>query len=159
MKSLLALSDALGWKSGQTHLNSGNLLFSAPRSPELLAVQLEQAILAHAGFGPSVIIKSRAEMEAVIADAPFVEARGQESSRVLVYFGKTAARADAHVAITARATAGEQAITQNGVVWIHYPVGVGQSKITPAIIDRAFGSPATGRNWNTVEKIVRLLTP
>ena len=41
-----------------------------------------------------------------------------------------------------------------GALWIDYGVnGVGKSKLTPLILDKACGSPATGRNWNTVVNI------
>jgi uncharacterized protein (DUF1697 family) len=33
---------------------------------------------------------------------------------------------------------------------MHYPQGVGRSKITPSAIDKAAGSPVTARNWRTM---------
>ena len=35
-------------------------------------------------------------------------------------------------------------------IWIYFPDGSGTSKITPAIIDKAIGSPGTSRNYRTV---------
>jgi uncharacterized protein (DUF1697 family) len=42
-------------------------------------------------------------------------------------------------------------------LWFHYPAGAGASKLTPALIDRAVGSPATARNFNTVLKLGEML--
>jgi uncharacterized protein (DUF1697 family) len=43
-------------------------------------------------------------------------------------------------------------------LWIDYGLpGVAGSKLTPAWLDKACGSPTTGRNWNTVLKIGEML--
>jgi uncharacterized protein (DUF1697 family) len=34
-------------------------------------------------------------------------------------------------------------------LWFHYPEGAGRSKLTPALVDKAAGSPVTARNWRT----------
>jgi uncharacterized protein (DUF1697 family) len=45
-----------------------------------------------------------------------------------------------------------------GALWIDYGAnGVGKSKLTPLLIDKACGSPATGRNWNSVLKIGEMI--
>ena len=55
--------------------------------------------------------------------------------------------------IQARATAGEQVKRAGQGIWIHYPEGVGRSKLTPTLIDRAIGSPSTARNYRTIVKL------
>jgi hypothetical protein len=35
--------------------------------------------------------------------------------------------------------------------------GAGKSKLTPLLVDKACGSPATGRNWNSVLKIGEMI--
>jgi uncharacterized protein (DUF1697 family) len=65
--------------------------------------------------------------------------------------------AGAEEAISAKASAGEQVRRAGDALWIHYPQGAGTSKLTPALIDRAVGSPATARNYNTVLKIEEML--
>jgi uncharacterized protein (DUF1697 family) len=45
-----------------------------------------------------------------------------------------------------------------GALWIDYGVnGVGNSKLTQLLIDKACGSPATGRNLNSVVKIAEMI--
>jgi uncharacterized protein (DUF1697 family) len=41
-------------------------------------------------------------------------------------------------------------------LFAHYPDGVGRSKVTNAMLERALGVPATARNWNTVGKLLTL---
>ena len=40
--------------------------------------------------------------------------------------------------------------------YITYPDGAGNSKLTPAVIERHLGCAGTARNWNTVGKLVAL---
>jgi uncharacterized protein (DUF1697 family) len=42
-------------------------------------------------------------------------------------------------------------------VYITYPDGIGDSKLTNAVIQRKLGTSGTARNWNTVRKIAALL--
>jgi uncharacterized protein (DUF1697 family) len=44
-------------------------------------------------------------------------------------------------------------------LWFWFPQGSGVSKITPAAIDKAAGSPVTTRNWRTVQKLAGMLHP
>ena len=36
---------------------------------------------------------------------------------------------------------------------VHYPEGIGRSKLTNSRIEKVLGGPVTGRNWNTVLKL------
>lgn len=42
-------------------------------------------------------------------------------------------------------------------LWIDFGKSVGRSKLTPALLDRAAGSPVTLRNWKTVLKLDQML--
>jgi uncharacterized protein (DUF1697 family) len=42
------------------------------------------------------------------------------------------------------------------VLWLHYADGIARSKLTPALIDRATGSPVTARNWRTVQQLAAM---
>ena len=47
----------------------------------------------------------------------------------------------------------EMLATAAGVLYVHYVDGIGRSKLTPKVIDRAVGAPTTARNWNTITKL------
>jgi len=38
-------------------------------------------------------------------------------------------------------------------VYVVYPDGIGRSRLTASVIEKALGSPGTARNWNTVLKL------
>jgi uncharacterized protein (DUF1697 family) len=41
-------------------------------------------------------------------------------------------------------------------VYGYFPNGVGQAKLAPALIERTLKTPGTGRNWNTVTKLLEI---
>ena len=63
----------------------------------------------------------------------------------------------AEESIQARAAAGERVRRGGDALWINFPEGSGTSKLTPALIDRAVGSPATSRNYRTVVTLLDML--
>jgi uncharacterized protein (DUF1697 family) len=40
--------------------------------------------------------------------------------------------------------------------YLWYPGGIGTSKVTPNVVEKQLGTIATGRNWNTVQKLAAL---
>jgi uncharacterized protein (DUF1697 family) len=60
-------------------------------------------------------------------------------------------------ALAARAEPGERIAIAGGAIWIDFGIGgVGNSKLTPVLLDKAAGSTLTARNWNTVQKLIAM---
>src|SRR5215468_10580846 len=77
MEALRALYASLKLRDPQTYVQSGNVVFQAEsRDLVKLADQIEKAIERSAGFRPSVILRTVAEMRDVVARNPFAERRG-----------------------------------------------------------------------------------
>jgi uncharacterized protein (DUF1697 family) len=56
------------------------------------------------------------------------------------------------------AVAGREIISQAGrELYIAYPDGIGESRLTNALIERRLGLRGTARNWNTILKIASAL--
>jgi len=157
MAELKALCGELGWSDVATYIQSGNLLFSAPGKPAELEAQLERAIAARFGYHSDVMIRSTPEWARLVAENPFPEAAEAEPNRLLAGLAKHPIAPGAADAIAARAAAGERVAQTADALWFHYAEGVGTSKITPALIDKAAGSPVTARNWRTLLKLKEML--
>jgi uncharacterized protein (DUF1697 family) len=41
-------------------------------------------------------------------------------------------------------------------LYIHYPDGIGKSKLTPALLERTLKVSGTARNWNTILKLLEM---
>ena len=91
------------------------------------------------------------------ASNPFPEAAEAQPNRLMMMLSKAPPKPDAVAALPERARDGERIASAGGALWIHYPDGAGTSRLSPSLIDRLIGSPATARNWRTVLKIQEML--
>jgi uncharacterized protein (DUF1697 family) len=150
MAALRELCAGLGWGEVATFIQSGNVVFEAKGADEALEAALEEALAKRFEVRTAVIVRSAGEWAEIITANPFPDESEREPNRVLVGLSKHALAPGAAEAVAAKAAAGERVEQAGGALWFHYPNGAGQSKLTPATIDRAAGSPVTARNWRTM---------
>ncbi|MEM7791751.1 MAG: DUF1697 domain-containing protein [Verrucomicrobiota bacterium] len=158
MTKLRSICEGIGWKSVATCLQTGNIAFSCDEPTAPLEVSLEEAIKSQFGFSVPVIVIEGKTFESIISDSPFPEEAESDPSRVILYLCKNSLRVETQGELQKRAAEGEQVRAFSNALWIYFPNGIGRSKLTPAVIDKASGSPATGRNWKTVLKIKDLVS-
>jgi uncharacterized protein (DUF1697 family) len=157
MAELRRLCRALGWEDMETYIQSGNLVFRVSGPAKPLEEALEAAIRKAVGFDVPVIVRGAAQWRALAAANPLSEAAEREPKAVQLLVSKRPQPADAAERLMERAQGGEIVRAAGGALWMHYPAGVAGSKLTPALIDKACGSPTTGRNWRTVLKLQEML--
>ncbi len=155
MAELRALAEEIGLADVRTYIQSGNLLFTAEKQ-DGLEERLEAAV-AQRFIAVPVIVRSGEQWSAQARSNPFPEAAEAEPNRLMMMLSKAPPRADAAAALQERARDGERVALASGALWIHYPGGSGTSRLSPSLIDKAVGSPATARNWRTVLKIGEML--
>lgn len=156
MVALKQVCAGLGWKDVATYIQSGNVGFSAPGTPAALEAALEEGIQQAFGLSIPVVVRSRDEWERIAAANPFRKACETQAKLVMCVVGKLPLRKETVAELTPRAAAGERIERAGEALWIHFPEGVARSKLTPASIDKAAGSPMTARNWNTVLKLLEI---
>jgi uncharacterized protein (DUF1697 family) len=157
MAELRALCAEIGWSDVATYIQSGNIVFTGDGKPEALEKQLEEAIAKKFGFDVPVIIRTAAQWAHYPPGNPFPKAAKEEPNRLMLLLAKRPPEKGAEDIIQARAIAGEQVRRAGDALWIHFPDGAGTSKLTPSLIDRAIGSPATSRNHRTVMTLMEML--
>ena len=157
MAGLRACAEALGWDEPRTHLQSGNLVFRTDAGVDRLEAALEGELARHLDVRVPVIIRSAAAWNAIVDGNPLAEVADAEPRRLMLGLGKEPLAADVESELTGRVTQGEVVRRVDEALWIHFPAGVGTSKLTPKVLDRAAGSPLTLRNWSTVIAVRELL--
>lgn len=157
MADLRALCAEIGWTDVATYIQSGNVVFSALGSAPAHEQALEQAIVKRFSMEVPVMVRSAAQWRSLAETTPFREVAEEAPARLMLLLSKKPPAAGSDKAIQAKAAAGEQVRRAGDSLWIHYPEGAGTSKLTPSLIDRAIGSPATARNYRTVLKIEEML--
>ncbi|MDQ8756001.1 DUF1697 domain-containing protein [Sphingosinicella sp. LHD-64] len=157
MAELRTLCGALGWTDVATYIQSGNVVFDADCTPAEAETTLEGRIASLYGYEAPTVVRTARQWAAYAPACPFPEEAIATPNYLLLLVSKRPPVAAAVDAIQARAAAGEQVRQSGDGIWIHFPNGSGTSKITPTIIDRAIGSPATSRNYRTVVTLQEML--
>ena len=154
MADLRALMEALDLRDGKTLLQSGNLVFrGATRAGTALETQLEGEINKRSGLTTDVFVRSAAEWDAIVTRNPFPAQAKKDPSHLVLLCLKGSATA-AQVATLQAAIAGREVVRGHGrEVYASYPDGIGESRLTNAVIEKRLGTRVTGRNWNTVLKL------
>ena len=163
MADLRRLCSTLGFDDPRTILQSGNLVFrgrkagaGAARTREAIERLLEQETEKRLKVKTTFFVRTAAEWDAIVSRNPLTKEAGRDPGRMLVYCLKDTPARGAADALRAAIAGPEVAHVIGREAYLYYPDGVGRSKVTTAIIDRALGTLVTGRNWNTVMKLAAL---
>lgn len=154
---LRGAADDAGLADARTLLNSGNLVVtpgtSGASGADDVARLVQERLTARIGQEVSAVGLSAERLDAIAAANPFPAAARDDPSHLQVHvpFGDLD---EAGIARLDLASPGREMLaTAAGVLYVHYVDGIGRSKLTPKVIDRAAGAPTTARNWNTVTKL------
>lgn len=154
MDALRELCKTLDLREACTHLQSGNVVFKT-RSLGALAARIEGGIERTFGFHSDVILRTPAEMKTVIANIPF-DTSAIDPAKLLVYFLARDPGEEARERISKIDTGPEELRVCARELYIYFPNGMARPKLSTAALDRALKVPATGRNWNTVNKLLEI---
>ena len=158
MAELRGLCEGLGWREVRTYIQSGNVAFEADGNPAELESALERAVDGRFGYWSDVMARPAEAWAAILAANPFPDESQREPNRIQVGLAKRPINPDAPTTIAAKGAAGERVVLAGEALWFHYPAGIGTSKLSPALIDRAAGSPVTARNWRTMLSLGEMLS-
>ncbi|MCU1692492.1 MAG: hypothetical protein JWM64_1583 [Frankiales bacterium] len=152
MPDLVVLVEQAGGEAVSTYVQSGNVLADAD-DPVALAARLERA-LADVGISSPVLVRSRADLDDVIASDPFA-GRDLDPKLVHVAFLSGPPDAAAVAAVDHAALLPEELVVRGRELYLWYAEGVQRSRLDR--VTRGFGVVATARNWRTVNALRDLL--
>ncbi|WP_342479625.1 DUF1697 domain-containing protein [Paenibacillus sp. FSL F4-0097] len=157
MLDLKAIFQTLGFANVRTYIQSGNVVFESDEgSVSLLSGVIERQIHEVFGFEVSVIIRTLAEMENVIANDPFQLSEPEEFKRWYVTFLPAEPSAEALDKLRTYENGPDKVRFVGREMYILYEVSVSQSPLFKVPFDKILGMPITARNWNTVNKLVAI---
>lgn len=155
MEALRALYEALGFGNVTTLLQSGNVVFTSEQADAaVLGAQIEAGIVAAFGFESKIILRTAEQWRLIIDTHPFSAAQLAEPSKILVSFLSAAPQPGVVDALLATYGGAESVYERGKELYIYYPDGMGRSKLDQVLSDRKLGITQTGRNWNTVGKLM-----
>ncbi len=152
MADLRALFTDLGYGDAETYIQSGNVVFSG-RS--VRAAPLEQAIADTFALPATVLLRTAAELVAVLAANPF-PANGADPKTLHVTFLAQRPKPAATRALDPDRYAPDTYAVSGREVFVHCPGGYGRTKINNTYFEKHLAIPATTRNWNTVRRLAAM---
>jgi uncharacterized protein (DUF1697 family) len=159
MAELRTMLQGGGYADVETLLASGNVLLRTPREGlEGLAAGLTKQIQEQFGLHTDVLIRSHEELRRALASHPFAAGEA-EGSRLHVVFLDALPPADRIAALDPDRSPPDRVAVIGREAYLHYPGGSARSKLTLAWLERQLGVIGTGRNLNTVRKLVDLTAP
>lgn len=163
MADLRALLAGLGHTEVLTHLQSGNALFSSPRTDSGgLAAELEQAITQELGMSVRCLVRAHGDLERIVGGNPLAHV-ATDPARLLVTFLNVKPDAALLLTIDPEAYLPEQFAAGEQEIYTWFPDGVRDAKLTNAFFEKKLGGKkadivGTARNWNTVTKLLGMLS-
>ncbi|MBM4411504.1 MAG: DUF1697 domain-containing protein [Chloroflexi bacterium] len=146
MSDLKAMCEAAGYTRVETYIASGNVVFESKEPAKMVQARLEADLEAYGGKPVGVLVRTAAEMAALLATNPFPKA---SPTFTVAIFLDAAPPADTLTGVSGQAD--ELIRLGKREIYIHYPSGQGRSKLKI----RAAAS-GKARNMNTVAKLAEM---
>jgi uncharacterized protein (DUF1697 family) len=157
MADLRRTLESTGCTDVTTYIQSGNAVCRAQGSNDAIEARLEAAFAEAFGFHIDTVVRTAEQWSQYAGAVGFPDAASARPNLLHLALARRPLAAGAEALLTPRCTANERFALLGDALWIDFPDGVARSKLTPAVLDRAAGSPVTARNWRTVEKLQALL--
>jgi uncharacterized protein (DUF1697 family) len=146
MADLKALCESAGFACVRTYIASGNVVFESRKSEQTVKATLERHLHAFAGRPLGVVVRTAAEMAAVVAGNPFPDAPG---NRVVAIFLDAPPPKDFLATLTGQTE--EELAPGVREIYVRYGAGMASSNLRiPA------AKAGTARNMNTIAKLAAL---
>ena len=158
MDELKAAFEEHGIVDVATVVASGNVLFDHPRVAD---PKLEDAIAGvvkdRFGIATFAVVRSKAELEAALAESPFA-GKGEDKFVHVHFLAGQPTQAQFAQLIADHADRGSEKLAPGTrALHIDFADGVGPSKLTGAFIEKRLGCKGTARNVRSIKRIIEKL--
>jgi uncharacterized protein (DUF1697 family) len=159
MTDLAACFEAQGLVDVRTYIQSGNVLFAAAATDQArLTRKLERALSSTFGYEASLVLRSRKQLEAVVAEAPAGFGARPQQRRYDVLFLKEPLTSAAALQDLPLKEGVDEAAAGPGVVYFSRLVARASQSRLSRVVSLPIYKSLTVRNWNTTTKLVALLS-
>jgi uncharacterized protein (DUF1697 family) len=156
MQELRAACADAGLRRVSTYIASGNVVFETDKSAAAAKILIGDLLRDRFGLTRNhTLVRTPRQLAQVIAGNPFAAAAAKRPNLLMVSFLEGRPLSDAAGALAAY-EGPERLHLAGDHLYIDYAEGVARSKLTAAFLDKALGVRATGRNWNTTNKLLEM---
>jgi len=158
MDDLKALHTSLGLRDVVTYIQSGNVVFTGDdEDTAQLQRRIEDSFAQNFSFSVKVVVRTSAELQDMIANNPFRDQPTKEPKHILVLFLTNRPESTALTDLQQVYSGPEELYLIGQELFVYYPDGIGRSKLTLPLIEKKLKASGTGRNWNTVLQLQKMM--
>ena len=158
MDALRALYISLKFENPQTYVQSGNVVFkSKEQDLVLIAKRIQQSIEKKFPCSLEVILRTADDLRSVIKNNPFAKQPNIDPAKLLITFLASDPGDPAREILRKQKFAPEELHAIGCELYTYFPNGIGQSKLPWPRIHKILNTPGTGRNWNSVTKMLEIV--
>ena len=155
---LKAVVEGMGYTDVKTILASGNVVFEAgDAAPEAIERDLHAALAKETGLKSEVFVRNRADLERLVEANPFPDEARERPSWLVVTFHREPVDRTAIARLAESYDGPERMMAVGREMFTDFPEGQGRSNLIPALAKAKLSQGNTGRNWNTVLKLLAAL--
>ncbi len=149
MAELRAFFEELGFTDVQSYVQSGNVVFRAPKGDAAtLTKAIEDAFEQKWGFRSRIMVRDGDWLEGMIAANPWPEL-AEEPKKLHLYVLEREPATEEEKRLADKCTGPEAFVVRGDAFYLKAPNGVGKSDFAN-LIPRTLKVPCTARNWRTV---------
>lgn len=158
MDELKELHESLGFKDVVTYIQSGNVVFSSDDA-DLAQIprHIEDGFAQKFGFHVQVMVRTATEFREIIENNPFQNQPMKEPKWVVVLFLATRPDRTALEDLQKTYVGPEEFYLTGKELYIYYANGIGRSKLTLSLLEKKLKTHGTGRNWNTILQLQKMI--
>jgi uncharacterized protein (DUF1697 family) len=155
MAQLRQVLEEMGFTGIKTLLNSGNVIFEAPKNDpeEIISMQLQKSF----GFPIPVLVRKAEEIRRIVQSDPFKDIRITQDIRLYITFIKSIPQELLSFPWTSPDGSFHLLGMEDKTVSSILDLSVVKTPDAMAYLEKIFGKNITTRNWNTVIKINSML--
>lgn len=158
MKELQTLYESLGYEQVKTYIQSGNVAFATSEQQQTLVKgNIEKAISQHFGFDVPVLVRTKADVQKVIEENPFLNEKGIELDKLHVTFLDQLPKQENVDKLLTYDYAPDRFVLTGKEVYVYCPNGYGRTKINITFFESKLKVGATTRNWKTVNVLAEMV--
>jgi uncharacterized protein (DUF1697 family) len=158
MPALKAAFEAEGFDDVATYIQSGNVLFaSSETKPAVLTDRIETMLAEAFDYVPTVVVRSRKQMRAIVDGAPKGFGGRPAEYRYDVIFLKEPLTAKKAMGEVPTNPAVDTAHAGTGVLYFSRLIAKATASRLNRIVASSIYSSVTIRNWNTTTKLLALM--
>lgn len=146
---------AIGLEQVQTYIQSGNVVLRSNDDAPAVRGAIEQAIARIANIRTKVLVRTEAELAALIANCPYGDEASAEGKNVHATLLDEPLTEKQRGQLEAGKAESDRFHAAGTTVYCHYGLNVRDSKLAANFAK--LGDGATTRNWNTILKLQAML--